>query len=119
MTSDNDDLSPTPDAPWGWAISRRGTRYKRPRPRTEADKQAARRAMLSVLSGMGAEHLKQYPFRDRGLSGRTVEALIEFGMDAPERLLFMQESEIEKIPGIGKASVREIRSYRERFIGED
>jgi hypothetical protein len=31
----------------------------------------------------------------------------------------MQEREIEKIPGIGKASVGEIRLYRERFLREN
>jgi hypothetical protein len=44
------DLSPTPDAPWGWAISRKGVRYKRPRPRTEAEKKAERKAMHEVAS---------------------------------------------------------------------
>jgi DNA uptake protein ComE-like DNA-binding protein len=28
----------------------------------------------------------------------------------------MTEHEIEKIPGIGEASVREIRLYREKFL---
>jgi hypothetical protein len=42
--SNNDDLSPTPDAPWGWAISRKGTRYKRSRPLTEEDKMRTREA---------------------------------------------------------------------------
>jgi hypothetical protein len=109
-----DDLSPTPDAPWGWAISRKGTRYKLPRPRTEAEKEAARGAIAMIAVPI----MKRLPFDHCGLSDRTIEALVKHGMDAPERLLFMSEREIEKIPGIGKASIAEIWSYRERFVGE-
>ena len=43
------DLSPTPDAPWGWAISRKGVRYKLPRPHTEAEKEAVRKVMHEEL----------------------------------------------------------------------
>jgi DNA-directed RNA polymerase alpha subunit len=56
------------------------------------------------------------PFRDRGFSDRTTNALVTHGIDAPERLLFMTETEPKNIPGIGKASFEEIKRYRSRFI---
>ncbi len=57
-------------------------------------------------------------FQNRGFSERTIKALAK-SMDAPERLLFMAEHEIERLPGIGEASVREIRLYREKFLTSD
>jgi hypothetical protein len=70
---------------------------------TEA-KKATARVFLSLA-----------PFQNRGLSGRTIDALINSGMDAPERLLFMPASDIRKIPGIDKASMAEIDAYIRRF----
>ncbi len=58
-------------------------------------------------------------FHGRGLSNRTVDTLANFGIDAPERLLFMTEGEIKKIPGVGKASLVEIMGYRARFMPQD
>jgi len=58
----------------------------------------------------------QLPFRHRGLSGRTIQALVDCSIDSPERLLFMTEKEIRSIPGIGKVSLAEIIAYREKFI---
>jgi DNA-directed RNA polymerase alpha subunit len=58
------------------------------------------------------------PFRDRGFSERTIEALIARGIDMPERLLFATEAELKQIPGIGKASLQEIMKYRARFLPE-
>jgi hypothetical protein len=54
-------------------------------------------------------------FRGRGLSDRTIERLVECGIEAPERLLFMEESALEKIPGIGKGAMAEIKAYQEKF----
>jgi hypothetical protein len=54
-------------------------------------------------------------FRGRGLSDRTIERLVESGMDAPERLLFMEERALEKIPGIGKPAMVEIKAYQQKF----
>jgi DNA-directed RNA polymerase alpha subunit len=56
------------------------------------------------------------PFRHRGLSDRTIQALVDCSIDSPERLLFMTEKEIRLIPGIGKVSLAEIIAYREKFI---
>jgi hypothetical protein len=55
------------------------------------------------------------PFQNRELSDRTIAALVNSGMDAPERLLFMSASDVRKIPGIGKASMAEIDAYIRRF----
>jgi hypothetical protein len=57
----------------------------------------------------------QSPFRHRGLSDRTIQALVDCSIDSPERLLFMTEKEIHSIPGIGKVSMAEIVAYRDKF----
>ena len=81
--------------------------------RTDAEKEAAR---LATLMGSSIHQAAQtHRFQNRGFSERTIKALAK-SVDAPERLLFMPEHEIEKIPGIGEASVREIRLYREKFL---
>ena len=54
-------------------------------------------------------------FNERGLSGRTVDALILAGIDAPERLLFLPESEVRKLK-VGPAGLNEVTRYRERFL---
>jgi hypothetical protein len=56
---------------------------------------------------------KMARFRDRGLSNRTIEALVKHGIDTPERVLFMKEDQLRTIRGI---SMRELRAYRARFI---
>jgi hypothetical protein len=38
------------------------------------------------------------------------------GIDLPERLLFMHENDIRKIPGIGESAMAEIMLYRERLL---
>lgn len=58
-------------------------------------------------------------FRDRGLSDRTIKALLAHGLDAPERLLFVTEADLKRIPGIGRAAFDEIMCYRERYIPSD
>jgi hypothetical protein len=52
----------------------------------------------------------------RGLSEWTVRALLANGLDEPERLLFMSEAQIKAIPGIGKASMFDIATYRAKFL---
>jgi hypothetical protein len=51
------------------------------------------------------------PFRYRGLSDRTIKALLESGMDLPERLLGMNVYELKRMKGIGAVAVREIAQY--------
>jgi hypothetical protein len=54
-------------------------------------------------------------FRGRGLSDRTIQALLDHGIDFPEPLLFMEPSQLKKIPGMGKGGFNEIMRYREKF----
>jgi hypothetical protein len=54
-------------------------------------------------------------FSDRSFSGRTVDDLISSGIDSPERLLFLSETELRKLK-IGPAGFKEITRYRERFL---
>jgi hypothetical protein len=88
---------------------------RQPQP-TEAEKEATRLAALMGSSIHQAAQTDQ--FQNRGFSERTIKALAK-SMDVPERLLFMAEHEIERIAGIGEASVREIRLYREKFLSSD
>ena len=75
------------------------------------------RAISWRNAGIVAEQMKaRFPFRHRGLSDRTIQALVDCSIDSPERLLFMTEKEIRLIPGIGKVSLVEIIAYREKFI---
>ncbi len=60
--------------------------------------------------------LDRAPFRNRKLSDRTIEALVAASIDAPERLLFMKDADLEAIKGIGKAALAEISAYRTRFL---
>jgi hypothetical protein len=75
------------------------------------------RAISWRNAGIVAEQMKaRFPFRHRGLSDRTIQALVGCSIDSPERLLFMTEKEIHSIPGIGKASMAEIIAYRDKFV---
>jgi DNA-directed RNA polymerase alpha subunit len=71
--------------------------------------------MDEFLNGIHEANLR-LPFDDRGFSHQTIQALVDCSIDAPERLLFMTEKQIRKIPGISKTSMTEIKAYRERFI---
>ena len=64
------------------------------------------------------ESQAELPYKNRGFSDRTIRALIDCSIDAPERLLFMTEDSLQKIPGVGKASLGEIMRYRTRYLGE-
>lgn len=54
-------------------------------------------------------------FRDRGLSAIIIRKLIEAGIDAPERLLFMSEADTKAVRGIGPARLQEIIDYRAKY----
>lgn len=56
-----------------------------------------------------------YLFSGR-LSPRVAEALVRAGLDAPERLLFLDTAAIKALPGIGPAARKEIEAYRARFL---
>jgi predicted RNase H-like HicB family nuclease len=55
-------------------------------------------------------------FHKRGLSDSTIKALVENGIDAPERLFFLDKKTVSGFSGIGKAELTEINQYRERFL---
>lgn len=63
--------------------------------------------------------MERAPFKNRGLSDRTVDALVACGLDAPERLLFMTTEQIKAIPGVGPKLTSEIAAYRSRFLRGD
>jgi DNA-directed RNA polymerase alpha subunit len=73
-------------------------------------------ASVKVRNAAANLILSTAPFRDRGLSQRTIQALVDCGIDAPERLLFMTEEQIKNVPGAGKTSLAEIRAYRAKYI---
>jgi hypothetical protein len=64
-----------------------------------------------------AAMLAWHKFRDRGLSDKTIRALTDCSIDFPERLMFMTETQISSIPGVGKVAISEIKAYRDRFLG--
>jgi hypothetical protein len=76
--------------------------------RTPEDSAAATASKLASV-------MRAISFRGRGLSDRTIQALLDHGIDFPEPLLFMEPSQLKKIPGMGKAGFNEIMRYRENF----
>lgn len=70
-----------------------------------------RKLVLQIYQRVGMHLL----FAERGLSRRTIDALIYHGIKMPEWVLFMSETEIKKISGIGKSSLAEIVRYRLKF----
>jgi hypothetical protein len=63
------------------------------------------RWMRSILRGQ--------KFEGRGFSKRTVDVLLAHGI---ERLLFMAETELQNMPGIGAISLGEILRYRKQHL---
>jgi len=59
--------------------------------------------------------LEKKLFRGRGLSPATITALVAAGVDAPERLLFLDLNN-QKPKGIGPAKLKEIEEYRTRYL---
>jgi hypothetical protein len=70
---------------------------------------------MKDILGYTARTSARMDYHGRGLSDRTVEALIAHGIMLPENLLLMTEDELKAIPGIGKASMSQIKAYRDRF----
>jgi len=60
--------------------------------------------------------LRGQKFEGRGFSKRTVDALLAHGFSAPERLLFMTETKLQNISGIGASSLAEILRYRKQHL---
>jgi hypothetical protein len=84
----------------------------RRRPRLQKERELALRARAEVAATVSIT----MSFSGRGLSHRTIDALVQHGIDAPERLLFMTETDLKNIPGVGKAALKEMMHYRLRFI---
>lgn len=81
-------------AVWSEVLRRAGPRPPKPKDRTHETKKL---------------------FRGRGLSPTTINALIAAGIDAPERLLFLDLNK-QKLKGIGPAKLKEIEAYRIRYL---
>lgn len=75
-------------------------------------------ALAHAMKPSVQESQAEMPYKNRGFSDRTIRALIDCSIDTPERLLFMTEDSLRKIPGVGKASLGEIMRYRTRYLGE-
>jgi hypothetical protein len=54
-------------------------------------------------------------FEGRGLSKQTIEALIDAGIDMPERLFFMDAKAISSLQGVGTTKIKEIEAYRATY----
>ncbi len=66
-----------------------------------------------------AELAREACFLHRGFSEHTIRVLMGTDIDLPEKLLFMSEGEIARLPGIGKAALADILEYRGRFPRDD
>jgi len=70
----------------------------------------AKRAAHAITERQAFEH--------RGFSERTIKALLDCGIDSPERLLFMTIAQLRDVPGLGRISLGEIKRYRSRFTSD-
>jgi hypothetical protein len=68
-----------------------------------------------MASGSASTGDAEVRFAERGFSKRTVKALMDGGIDTPERLLFLEDAVIKECPGIGRASLEEVKAYRTKF----
>jgi hypothetical protein len=55
-------------------------------------------------------------FTARGFSRATIKALVLGGIDAPERLLFMGEADVQSISVLNEEALEEIARYRAQFV---
>ena len=78
---------------------------------TRQDVEASARGMKPIVG----TRREGAPFAHRGFSERSIRNMVTGGIDAPERLLFMTETQLKKIQGV---SIQEIRAYRARFINK-
>jgi DNA-directed RNA polymerase alpha subunit len=86
------------------------------KPARRADGKARVEALARATRPIFQGSLEKAWFDHRGLSKRTVEAIVACGIYEPERLLFMTEEQLANIPGIGKVSMSEIKAYRDGFL---
>jgi len=87
-----------------------------PPPRSQGSEPSeAPRQPVQRPTGNVRDIISRAAFKAR-FSAHLTKALVAHGIDAPERLLFMSETEIHNIPGVGKGAVAEIKLYRDRFL---
>lgn len=67
------------------------------------------------LAPLSPAEVTRARFEHRGLSERTINALVQNGVDAPERVLCKSKAELFRMKGVGDVSVREIVKYQEQF----
>ena len=87
--------------------------------RSLADHQSKQRAAATAANDAAFAvmdiHAAEQFFDKRGFSRGTIAALAAHGIGLPEELLFMTEAQILQIPGLGNASLEEVRAYKARF----
>ncbi len=62
-----------------------------------------------------AELAREACFLHRGFSEHTIRVLMGTDIDLPEKLLFMSEGEIRRLPGVGQTALADVFVYRGRF----
>lgn len=70
---------------------------------------------LAAAADKASQRLLPELFQGR-FSTKVARALVRGGIDAPERLLFMDAAKIKIVPGIGPSARKEIELYRTRFL---
>jgi hypothetical protein len=86
------------------------------RPATTSDQKVPSRAVLPRSET--AKGITSHAAFKARFTAHVTRALISYGIDGPERLLFMSDSEIKEIPGLGKGALTEIELYREQFLSK-
>jgi len=76
---------------------------------------ALARGWTEALGLQKAAEAARRRFRDRGFSPRTIDTLMDNGVDAPERLLFLERSALMRMAGVDKATLAEIGQYNNVF----
>ncbi len=76
-------------------------------------------ALHKALTVEYAELAREACFLHRGLSDHTIRVLMDTDIELPEKLLFMSEGEIRRLPGVGNVALADILKYRGRFPRDD
>jgi len=77
---------------------------------------AAQEASVRGIEPIVDPRRKGASFAHRKFSERAIRNMVACGIDAPERLLYMTETQLNQISGIEAKSLEEIRAYRARSI---
>jgi len=71
------------------------------------------------LRSKDAALAREERFHNRGLSDHTIRALVKTELDFPEQLLFMSDSAIKRLSGVGSVAHEDIYQYKQRFVSTD